>query len=163
MFLDLVPILYDIGNDSVILIDEIDRSLHTKLSQKFLEMFYENNKDNLCQLIATTHDSNLLNLDLIRQDEIWFVERDDHHQNPIKILGQTCDDSFCCLGIDVADRDAGNDDQDPQDKCSYNHDCYCALKIKFLHKITCFQIKEPGAYRAQSQRSPHKDGCVKSS
>lgn len=27
------------------------------------------------QLIATTHDSNLLDLDLIRQDEIWFVER----------------------------------------------------------------------------------------
>lgn len=74
---DLVPILYDVGNDSVILIDEIDRSLHTKLSQKFLEMFYENNKDNYCQLIATTHDSNLLDLDLIRQDEIWFIERDD--------------------------------------------------------------------------------------
>ena len=85
---DLVPILYDVGKDSVILIDEIDRSLHTKLSQKFLEMFYENNKDNTCQLIATTHDSNLLDLDLVRQDEIWFVERDDFHSSQLYSLNR---------------------------------------------------------------------------
>ena len=28
------------------------------------------------QLIVTTHESNLLNLDLFRRDEIWFVEKD---------------------------------------------------------------------------------------
>jgi hypothetical protein len=28
------------------------------------------------QLIFTTHESNLLNLDLIRADEVWFVEKD---------------------------------------------------------------------------------------
>lgn len=85
---DLVPILYDLGKDSVILIDEIDRSLHTKLSQKFLEKFYENNIDNTCQLIATTHDSNLLDLDLIRQDEIWFVERDNFHSSQLYSLNK---------------------------------------------------------------------------
>ena len=85
---DLVPILYDVGKDSVILIDEIDRSLHTKLSQKFLEMFYENNEDNTCQLIATTHDSNLLDLDLVRQDEIWFVERDESHASQLYSLNK---------------------------------------------------------------------------
>ena len=31
---------------------------------------------NLCQLIFTTHDTNLLDLDLLRRDEIWFAEKD---------------------------------------------------------------------------------------
>lgn len=28
------------------------------------------------QLICTTHESNLLDLDIIRADEVWFVEKD---------------------------------------------------------------------------------------
>jgi len=34
-------------------------------------------------LIATTHDSNLLDLDLLRQDEIWFVERQEDHSSKV--------------------------------------------------------------------------------
>ena len=30
----------------------------------------------ISQLIFTTHESNLLDLDLIRADEVWFVEKD---------------------------------------------------------------------------------------
>jgi hypothetical protein len=51
-------------------------------------MFYENNEDNTCQLIATTHDSNLLDLDLVRQDEIWFVERDESHASQLYSLNK---------------------------------------------------------------------------
>lgn len=79
---DLIPLYYE-SKVSVILIDEIDRSFHTNLTRKFLELFYELTANSDCQLIATTHDSNLLDLDLLRQDEIWFVERQEDHASKV--------------------------------------------------------------------------------
>ena len=72
---DLIPLFNEHNGNRVIFIDEIDRSLHTNLTRRFLELFYKLTERDNSQLIATTHDSNLLDLDLIRQDEIWFVER----------------------------------------------------------------------------------------
>lgn len=85
---DLIPLFYENRKASVILIDEIDRSLHTNLTRKFLELFYELMEGRKCQLIATTHDSNLLDLELLRQDEIWFVERQDDHRSKIFSLNK---------------------------------------------------------------------------
>jgi hypothetical protein len=53
-----------------------------------MELFYDLNQDEACQLIATTHDSNLLDLDLLRQDEIWFVERQKDHSSSIYALNK---------------------------------------------------------------------------
>ena len=72
---DLIPLFYENRKVSLILIDEIDRSLHTNLTRRFLEYFYKIVEDRECQLVATTHDSNLLDLELLRQDEIWFVDK----------------------------------------------------------------------------------------
>ncbi len=58
-------------------IDEIDRSMHPILVLKFLEFFLRSCRGGSSQIIATTHESNLLNLDLLRRDEIWFAEKDD--------------------------------------------------------------------------------------
>jgi AAA15 family ATPase/GTPase len=75
--IDFVPALLELTKtESVYLIDEIDRSLHPMLSKSLLDYFYEASADISSQLIATTHESNLLNLDTIRKDEIWFVEKD---------------------------------------------------------------------------------------
>lgn len=75
--LDFIPMLIDLRlNESVYLVDEIDRSMHPMLSQKLLEYYFNhlsNERDT--QLIFTTHESNLLNLDFIRADEVWFVEK----------------------------------------------------------------------------------------
>ncbi len=71
---DLIPI-FMLQEPRVFIIDEIGRSLHSKLLVTFIEKFYERTTDQAVQLIATTHDSNVLDLDLLRQDEIWFVER----------------------------------------------------------------------------------------
>jgi hypothetical protein len=75
--INLVPAMFMLREDSekVILLDELDRRLHTLLSRQFVESAlrcrsYQN------QLIFTTHDTNLLDLDLLRRDEIWFVEKD---------------------------------------------------------------------------------------
>lgn len=85
---DLIPIYIAQKQNKVIFIDEIDRSLHTNLTRKFIEFFFSAAKDNSSQLIATTHDSNLLDLDLLRQDEIWFVERKKDHSSCIYSLNK---------------------------------------------------------------------------
>lgn len=75
--LDFIPMLIDLRlNESVYLVDEIDRSMHPMLSKKLLEYYFNhlsNNRDT--QLIFSTHESNLLDLNLIRADEVWFVEK----------------------------------------------------------------------------------------
>lgn len=85
---DLIPLFYENRKVSMILIDEIDRSLHTNLTRKFMELFYEVAEERDCQLIATTHDSNLLDLELLRQDEIWFVERQEDHSSKVFSLNK---------------------------------------------------------------------------
>jgi uncharacterized protein len=74
--LDLIPILFFLLNtDMTVFIDEIDRSLHPTLIVKLLEKFTADTTTK-GQLVVTTHESNLLNLEIFRQDEIWFAEKD---------------------------------------------------------------------------------------
>lgn len=72
--LDLLEILLNNSN-KVFVIDEIDRCLHPQLTRKFIEIFLEYAKGHNTQLIVTTHESRLLDLDLVRRDEIWFIEK----------------------------------------------------------------------------------------
>jgi len=75
---DFIPMLIDMRvNDSICVIDEVDRSLHPMLTLKLLEMYNSLLRtDSQMQLICTTHESNLLSTAPIRQDEVWFVEKD---------------------------------------------------------------------------------------
>ena len=61
---------------SIFIKDELNMTLHTKVSAHAIELFHQQNQDNLSQLIFTTHDTNLLNADLFRSDQIWFAEKD---------------------------------------------------------------------------------------
>lgn len=72
--LDLLSILFTQKENSVFIIDEIDQSLHPQLTRKFIENFLHYAKKKNIQLIISTHESHLLNLDMVRQDEIFFVE-----------------------------------------------------------------------------------------
>jgi len=75
--LELVPpLLLSSEGERVFMIDELDRSLHAHLSYKILELFLNNSGLQSSQLIVTTHESSLLDLDLLRRDEIWFLEKD---------------------------------------------------------------------------------------
>ncbi|NBC24973.1 MAG: AAA family ATPase [Bacteroidetes bacterium] len=77
--IDFIPMLVDISkNDSVYMIDEIDRSMHPILTTGIIEYFLNQLTKVQSQLIVTTHESNLLNLELFRKDEIWFVEKNKH-------------------------------------------------------------------------------------
>lgn len=72
--LNLIPALRKVP--VVYVIDEIDRSLHPILVWRFLEYFLKSCGDCKSQMIVTTHESTLLDLDLLRRDEIWFCEKD---------------------------------------------------------------------------------------
>ncbi len=85
---DLLPIYQRIFRQSVIIIDEVDRSLHTKAVQAFINYFYSSAEDRNAQMIVTTHDSNIMDLELIRQDEVWFVERQEDHSSKLYSLNQ---------------------------------------------------------------------------
>lgn len=76
--MDLIPMLIDIkDNGSVYLIDELDRSMHPMMSYEIVRTYLDTMpEDSDSQIIFSTHESNLLTMDLLRPDEIWFVEKD---------------------------------------------------------------------------------------
>jgi AAA15 family ATPase/GTPase len=75
--LNLIPALHHLRSGSAVyFIDEIDRSLHPILVRQFLEFFLKSCEGGERQIIVTTHESNLLDLELLRRDEIWFAEKD---------------------------------------------------------------------------------------
>jgi hypothetical protein len=87
----LAPALFDSrGSDVVYVIDELDRSLHPQLCRFFIEAFLKHSVTGAerGQLIVTTHDTNLLDLDLLRRDEIWFVEKDRHGASHLTSLAE---------------------------------------------------------------------------
>ncbi len=71
------PILDTLREGKVLIIDELDSSLHPLLSMKLIEMFQDKNiNKKSAQLIFATHDTNLLNPCLFERDQIWFTEKD---------------------------------------------------------------------------------------
>lgn len=62
---------------SLLIIDELDTSLHTQACEAIIALFSsrETNPKG-AQLIATTHDTNLLRSPMLRRDQIWFTEKD---------------------------------------------------------------------------------------
>lgn len=85
---DLIPLFQKLVSNSVVLIDELDRSLHTKAAQEFINYFYSLTEQSISQLIVTTHDSNIMDLDFVRQDEIWFIERQRDHSSELYSLNK---------------------------------------------------------------------------
>lgn len=76
-YMGLATILYDLLVHGVILpIDEIETSIHYELLSYFIKVFLVNSKRG-GQLIASTHDINLLDEDYIRRDVIWFTDKND--------------------------------------------------------------------------------------
>ena len=71
------PIIETLTDGAVLVIDELDNSIHTELVKAIVKLFNskENNPNN-AQLIFTTHDTNLLSQELFRRDQIWFVSKD---------------------------------------------------------------------------------------
>ncbi len=75
--MDLMTVLLDKRDEAVYVIDEIDRCLHPQLTTRFvLDFLYLAERRNI-QLIVTTHESSLLDFEILRKDEIWFVNKEE--------------------------------------------------------------------------------------
>ena len=58
-------------------IDELDASLHTQAAEAVLRLFCSPETNlNGAQLVATTHDTNLMRSPVLRRDQLWFTEKD---------------------------------------------------------------------------------------
>ncbi|MGP1437570.1 MAG: AAA family ATPase [Treponema sp.] len=83
--LDLIEILLSEGGKTYV-IDELDRCLHPSLTYHFIDSFLELAEKKDIQLIVTTHESRLLDFDLLRRDEVWFLNKKDSGESEIYSL-----------------------------------------------------------------------------
>ena len=76
--LELTPILIRLLNsreEIIFVIDEIDRSLHAEMVRNVFDIFLTNIGNKPAQLIGTTHQVDILDLNLLRSDEIWLIQK----------------------------------------------------------------------------------------
>ena len=83
---DLIDMLVTDRPDTVFVVDELERSLHPKLTEHFLRLFMEAHDGVRMQLVFTTHEDTIMDQSLFRRDEIWFVERNADNASKIYSL-----------------------------------------------------------------------------
>ena len=80
---------------SVFFIDELNARLHPLLVRNFLLTFLNPEiNTNHAQLVFTTHDTWQLSNQLLRRDEIWFVEKDERGVSTLYSLADFVDESY---------------------------------------------------------------------
>lgn len=71
------PILNTLQEGKILIIDELDASLHPMLTKHLIKLFSDKNINTKnAQLIFATHDTNLLKPQIFKRDQIWFTEKD---------------------------------------------------------------------------------------
>ena len=95
---ELSPFIYrSLKEGTPLIIDEFDSRFHPLLTKKIVEL-YNSSENRASQLIFTTHDTNLLSPELLRRDQIDFVEKDkygaSHLYTLVEIKGVRNDASF---------------------------------------------------------------------
>lgn len=83
---DLIDMLMNKEEDMIFVVDELERSLHPKLTEHFLKLFMDVHSNDKDQLLFTTHEDTIMDQELFRRDEIWFIERDNHNSSEIYSL-----------------------------------------------------------------------------
>lgn len=75
----LCPLIDILETGKVFVCDEIERHLHPLVLRKIIKRFIDNRQSS-AQFICTTHDIDLLDLSLLRRDQIWFtkLEKEEH-------------------------------------------------------------------------------------
>ena len=70
-----IPVLEAVATGNLVIVDELDSSLHHRLTGALLKLFKGTTNHNGAQLIATVHDTALLR-DALELDEVWLAEKD---------------------------------------------------------------------------------------
>jgi AAA15 family ATPase/GTPase len=78
MFAFAAPWLQALEEGRVLVVDELHDNLHPALVRFLVGLFHspETNPKG-AQLVFTTHETSILNQDILRRDQIWFCERDE--------------------------------------------------------------------------------------
>ena len=83
------PIIDTLQNGKILIIDELDASLHPILTQHLIQLFHDKNINSKnAQLIFATHDTNLLKPHIFRRDQIWLTEKDKYSSTDLYSLAQ---------------------------------------------------------------------------
>lgn len=96
--LDLIEILLSTDNGTVYIIDEINRRFHPQLTEKFVKEYLKLAEKRNIQLIVTTHESKIMDLNLLRKDEIGFVDKDEYGKSSffsLDTFGERFDKRVC--------------------------------------------------------------------
>lgn len=73
----IAPVLEVLKHGRLLIVDELDRSLHPLLVRRLVRMFHQQQLNPLgAQLLFSTHDTSLLDRTLFRRDQVWFTEKD---------------------------------------------------------------------------------------
>jgi hypothetical protein len=91
--LDLIEVLLNEEDGKTYIIDEINRRFHPLLTQEFVQEYLKLAETKNIQLIVTTHESKLMDLKLLRKDEISFVNKETNGSSCIYSLNKY-DDRF---------------------------------------------------------------------
>jgi uncharacterized protein len=98
LFMAAGALLNVLRRGEILLFDEIDTSLHPLLTRFIVGLFNsEKNNPNGAQLICSTHDTTLLDVDVFRRDQVWFVEKGEDrasHLFPLSDFSPRKDDSL---------------------------------------------------------------------
>lgn len=83
-----MPLAEALCHDKIVVFDELEVGFHPLLARKIIELFLS--EKNKAQLLFTTHNTNLLDLNLFRRDQIYFVSRTQQtdFKTTIQSLGQ---------------------------------------------------------------------------
>lgn len=81
--LDLIEVLLSKDSERIYIIDEINRRFHPLLTYKFVEEYLKLASTRNIQLIVTTHESKLMDFDLLRKDEIGFIDKGENGRSTI--------------------------------------------------------------------------------
>ncbi len=88
VLLGLLEILLTKERDKVFVIDDIDKCLHPNLTYKFIQTFLKYLEDRNIQLITTSNELKIMDLKLLRRDEIGFVKKDENGESIIFSLDE---------------------------------------------------------------------------
>jgi AAA15 family ATPase/GTPase len=76
MFSLLGPMFDILDNGKVMVIDEMETSLHPSISEFIVRLFHSKLNKKNAQLIFTTHNTNLLNSEVLRRDQIYITSKE---------------------------------------------------------------------------------------
>lgn len=83
------PLLDAFDEGSLLVVDELDARLHPRMTREIVRLFNDRETNPKgAQLIFTTQDTNLLDNELFRRDQIWFVEKNRYGASQLYSLAE---------------------------------------------------------------------------